>query len=130
MVCQNVRGPVSSRSIALPLPLAPPSAECSSQSSPHSPRLLLGSLWGLALFELKLGKGKAKESEQPQGRPALTAFPERSSLYPTYLMFVPSRISPPCLLPSKVHPSSHSCFLPALPTCSAFYIAHRSPKTA
>ena len=65
MVCQNIRGPVSSGSIVLPLPLAPPPAECSRQSSPHSPGLLLGSLRGLALFELKLGKEKAKESEQP-----------------------------------------------------------------
>lgn len=67
MVCQNIRGPVLSISIVLP----PTSAECSSHSSPHSPRLLLGSLRGLALFELKLGKGKAKESEQPRGEPAL-----------------------------------------------------------
>ena len=48
-----------------PSPLPPPLSRMLSQSSPHSPRLLLGSLRGLALFELKLGKEKAKESEQP-----------------------------------------------------------------
>ena len=57
-----------------------------------------------------------------------TAFLERGSLYPTYLMFIPSRISPSCLLPSKVHPSSYLCFLPTLPTCSAFTLPTGPPK--
>ena len=57
-----------------------------------------------------------------------TAFLERGPLCPTYLMFIPSRISPSCLLPSKVHPSSYLCFLPTLPTCSAFTLPTAPPK--
>lgn len=63
-----------------------------------------------------------------RGTSSETAFLERGSLYLTYVMFIPSRIGPSCLLPSKIHPSSYSCFLPTLPTCSAFTLPTGPPK--